>query len=68
QALSRTIEEQLSTILREICANPGILREKGTRAIARIRKEHDPHDRARQIEVIYREAVEGKKQAAFSGR
>ncbi|MGB2959651.1 MAG: glycosyltransferase family 4 protein [Bacteroidota bacterium] len=57
ESLSRVIEERLTTILRDICANPNVIREKARRSLERIRMEHDPGDRARHMEAIYSEAV-----------
>jgi glycosyltransferase involved in cell wall biosynthesis len=55
--LSQEIEEQMFAHLRSICDNPGITRDKGRRALARIIAECRPEDRSAALERIYREAV-----------
>jgi glycosyltransferase involved in cell wall biosynthesis len=55
--LSEEIEEQLTAHLRSICDNPGITKEKGRRAFARITAEYRPEDRSAAIERIYREVM-----------
>jgi hypothetical protein len=55
--LSQEIEEQMFTHLRSICDNPGITKDKGRRALARINAECRPEDRSATLERIYREAV-----------
>lgn len=57
QRLSREIEEQMFAHLRSICDNPGIAKEKGRRALARITAECRPEDRSATLERIYREAL-----------
>ena len=56
--LSSTIQEHLYSIVREICAHPGIVRDKGVRCLEKIKTECDPKDRAKTMEGIYREALE----------
>jgi glycosyltransferase involved in cell wall biosynthesis len=52
------IEEQLEAFLIEIMRNPEQLRLKGARALQRIRDEHEPAERARTLEGIYRQAMD----------
>jgi len=59
QLLSSTIEEHLYTILKEACGHPATIREKGTRALARITTECRPEDRVDALERIYHEALSG---------
>lgn len=55
---SRRIEESLERIIREICAAPDIIAEKGRRAWERIRDEHDPFRTAAKIRRVYEQALE----------
>lgn len=55
--LSMDIEDQLYTHLQSICDNPGITKEKGRRALARITAECRPEDRSATLERIYRDAL-----------
>lgn len=55
--LSSRIEEGLYTILRDICANPALTREKGLRALKRIKEQCRPETRSQVLEHIYLEAL-----------
>ncbi len=57
-AFSRTLEEQLDGAISEIVAQPDELRVRGERALERIRRDHDPADRARALRAIYEAATE----------
>jgi glycosyltransferase involved in cell wall biosynthesis len=56
--LSSIIQENLYAIIRGICSDPGIIREKGIRCIEKIRIECSPGDRAEALEQIYRGILE----------
>jgi glycosyltransferase involved in cell wall biosynthesis len=51
------IREQLEEILRQVMDRPELVREKGKRALERIRERHAPEDRVREIRRIYDEAL-----------
>jgi len=51
--LSGLLEEQLEAIVRAILRDPGTIREKAARAVAHLKKAHDPQTQARKIEDIY---------------
>ena len=55
--LSSRIEEGLYTILRDIWAHPSLAREKGLRALKRIKEQCRPETRSRVLEHIYLEAL-----------
>lgn len=55
--LSSKIEEGLYSILRDICANPALTREKGLRALKRIKEQCRPETRSQVLEHIYLEAL-----------
>lgn len=59
ELLSATIEDHLYAILKDVCAHPEFVREKGTRALDRITKECQPDERAAMLEQIYSEALSG---------
>ncbi|MBK8497394.1 MAG: glycosyltransferase family 4 protein [Flavobacteriales bacterium] len=54
---STAIEEQLTAHLEAIVRDPASIKVKGARALERIRKDHDPGDRARVLDGIYAEAI-----------
>jgi glycosyltransferase involved in cell wall biosynthesis len=55
--LSETIQEGLENVIREIVAHPEQIAEKGTLALEKIRKEHDPVQYANKLRAIYQEAL-----------
>ncbi|MEM7629138.1 MAG: glycosyltransferase family 4 protein [Planctomycetota bacterium] len=55
--LSVSIEEGLEAALDEACKDPPSVRTRGSRALTRIREDHDPHQHARLLETIYFESV-----------
>jgi glycosyltransferase involved in cell wall biosynthesis len=55
--LSRCVRENLVRIVRDICADPSIIRIKGERAFARIRQERSLEHRVGLLEEIYRGAL-----------
>jgi glycosyltransferase involved in cell wall biosynthesis len=55
--LSSKIEEGLYSILRDICLNPAPVREKGLRALKRIKEQCRPETRSQVLEHIYLEAL-----------
>ncbi len=57
QRLSATIEEYLYAILKDVCAQPDSIREKGTRALERIKTDYRPGERVAMLEQIYNEAL-----------
>ncbi len=40
--------------------NPDIIKTKGEKALNRIRKEHNPKDKAEFLEILYEEAIKNK--------
>lgn len=55
--LNRAIEEQLEAILDEIAADPGRAIKKGLAGLARIRRDHDPQQKADTLEALYRSGL-----------
>jgi glycosyltransferase involved in cell wall biosynthesis len=55
--LSETIQEGLENVIREIVAHPEQIAEKGTLALEKIRKEHDPVRYANKLRAFYQEAL-----------
>jgi glycosyltransferase involved in cell wall biosynthesis len=55
--LSDAILKGLRAIVKEICASPPTVREKGMAAMSRISKEHDPGNLASFLTEIYLEAL-----------
>lgn len=53
----QAIEEGLRARIEQILADPGTVGRKGAAALARIRAEHDPEERAAQLESIYDEIL-----------
>ncbi|MCG8477164.1 MAG: hypothetical protein MI784_16985, partial [Cytophagales bacterium] len=50
---SNTIENSLTEILTEILNNPSVVKQKGMKALERIKREHNPVDRVKRLEEIY---------------
>jgi glycosyltransferase involved in cell wall biosynthesis len=57
QRLSTCIRDGLLRIIRQICADPSVVRTKGERALERIRLDCSPGDRVRQLKMIYHESL-----------
>jgi glycosyltransferase involved in cell wall biosynthesis len=57
QVLSNAIQTGLENVIREIVAHPEQIAEKGTLALEKIRKEHDPVQYANKLRAIYQEAL-----------
>jgi glycosyltransferase involved in cell wall biosynthesis len=57
QVLSNAIRTGLENVIREIVAHPEQIAEKGTLALEKIRKEHDPVLYANKLRAIYQEAL-----------
>ena len=56
-ALSALIQENLYDIIKHICSNPEVIREKGIKALQKIKEQHDPQERADALERIYEDAL-----------
>ena len=56
-AMSALIQENLYDIIKQICSNPEVIREKGIKALQKIKEQHDPQERADALERIYQEAL-----------
>jgi glycosyltransferase involved in cell wall biosynthesis len=57
QILSASIREGLEQTIRGIAANPQQIAEKGTLALEKIHKDHDPAQYANKLRAIYQEAL-----------
>jgi glycosyltransferase involved in cell wall biosynthesis len=57
QQFSKTIEEELITIIENVYANKSILREKGKLCILHIEKNHNIKDKTRTLEEVYNQAL-----------
>lgn len=55
--LSEVIEDGLYAILKGICKDPSVIRQKGQAALRRIRASHDPELIGAAMEAIYRESL-----------
>lgn len=58
RSLSEIMIEGLYHTVKGICADPDIIRQKGSRALERIKRDCLPVDRARRLEVIYTEVLD----------
>lgn len=57
ERLSNAIEQGLMRVLQDIIDNPSQIREKGERALKRIRNQHDPDNFGKTLETVYRKAL-----------
>jgi len=57
EQLSCCIRENLSRIVHDICADPSTVKNKGERALERIRMDRSPENRAALLESIYHQAL-----------
>jgi glycosyltransferase involved in cell wall biosynthesis len=55
----RIVEQELYRIIdEEILSNVEVIKAKGQKALERIRKEHNPKDKAKFLEEVYKNAIE----------
>lgn len=57
ERLSNAIEKGLVRVLQDIIKNPSQIREKGEKALKRIRNQHDPDNFGKMLETVYRKAL-----------
>ena len=57
ERLSNAIEKGLVRVLQDIIKNPSQIREKGEKALKRIRNQHDPDNFGKTLETVYRKAL-----------
>ena len=56
-SFARHLEEGIEAALRSMLADPAEVARRGRAALDRIRRDHDPQDRARMLRAIYEDAL-----------